>query len=67
MDKNAILAAVLSIGVLVAWDYFYIKPIQKKNVVKSQARAKKEKAAKAKLRAVNPLVRAAPSAALPAT
>ena len=50
MDKNAILAAVLSIGVLVAWDYFYIRPIQKKNAAKSQARAEKEKAAKAKKR-----------------
>ena len=66
MDKNAILAAVLSIGVLVAWDYFYIRPIQKKNAAKSQARAEKEKAAKAKMRAVNPLVRAAPASPQPA-
>jgi len=49
MDKNAILAAVLSIGVLVAWDYFYIRPIQKNNLAKKQGTEKKEKAAKSKL------------------
>ncbi len=48
MEKNAILAAVLSIAVLVAWEYFYIRPQQEKNLEKKQRIAKSITAKKPK-------------------
>ncbi len=36
MEKNAILAAVLSITVLVAWEYFYLRPLREENLKKQQ-------------------------------
>jgi YidC/Oxa1 family membrane protein insertase len=60
MEKNAILAAALSIAVLVGWEYFYIRPLQEKNL-KQQLIAKKAAAEKPKSPLASaPLVGSAP-------
>ncbi len=56
MEKNAILAAVLSIAVLVAWEYLYLQPLREKNLKKQQI-AKRETAKKKK----SPLTLAPPT------
>ena len=61
MEKNAILAAVLSITVLVAWEFFYLRPLREENLKKQQiakreaARNKKSPVAAAPLTAPSPL------------
>ena len=44
MEKNAILAAVLSLSVLVAWEFFYVRPQQEEVLRKKQEIAKVEAA-----------------------
>ncbi len=48
MEKNAILAAALSIAVLVGWEYFYVRPQQEKLLEKKQRIAKSIAAKKPK-------------------
>lgn len=44
MEKNAILAAVLSLAVLVGWEFFYVRPQQEEALKKKQQTAKREAA-----------------------
>ncbi|MBT3351610.1 MAG: hypothetical protein HN400_10040 [Nitrospinaceae bacterium] len=41
MEKNAILAAVLSLAVLVGWEFFYVRPQQEEALKKKQELSEK--------------------------
>jgi len=71
MEKNAIIAAVLSIAILVAWQYLVLRPYEERDLERQQAE-KARRAAEAKKRAPLPEGRplpvgpAAPTAPAPA-
>ena len=62
MEKNAILAAVLSLAVLVGWEFFYVRPQQEEALKKKQELAQREAA-----KAPAPVVQGSPLAPPPKT